>query len=51
MCARNITPGFNRNDALAECSVAARLMYPGLWCMADREGRLEDQPKRIKGEL
>lgn len=26
-------------------------MFIGLWCMADREGRLEDRPKRIKMEL
>lgn len=49
--ARNIKPGFYKNEDLAECSVWARLIFPGLWMMADREGRLEDRPKRIKGEL
>lgn len=49
--ARNIKPGFYKNEALAECSVWARLIFPGLWMLADREGRLEDRPKRIKGEL
>lgn len=48
---RNIKPGFYKNEDLAECSVWARLIYPGLWMLADREGRLEDRPKRIKGEL
>lgn len=48
---RNIKPGFYKNEELAECSIWARLIYPGLWQIADREGRLEDRPKRIKGEL
>lgn len=49
--ARNIKPGFFSNEALAECDVWARLCFAGLWLLADREGRLEDRPKRIKGEL
>ena len=31
--------------------MAARLIFSGLWMLADREGRLEYRPKRIKGEL
>ena len=31
--------------------MAARLLFEGLWCMADREGRLEDRPLRIKAEI
>ena len=49
--ARNIKPGFYKNEDLAECSVWARLLFPGLWMLADREGRLEDRPRRIKGEI
>ena len=49
--ARNIKPGFYKNEDLAECSVWARLLFPGLWMLADREGRMEDRPKRIKGEI
>jgi len=49
--ARNLKPGFFANEDLAECSVEARLCFAGLWTLADREGRLEDRPKRIKGEL
>ena len=49
--ARNIKPGFFKNEDLAECSLAARLCFAGLWTLADREGRLEDRPKRIKAEL
>jgi hypothetical protein len=49
--ARNIKPGFAKNENLAECSLAARLCFALLPMLADREGRLEDRPKRIKGEL
>lgn len=49
--ARNIKPGFFKNEDLAECSPWARLCFIGLWTLADRDGRLEDRPKRIKGEL
>lgn len=49
--ARNIKPGFYKNPELVECSVWARLIFPGLWMLADREGRLEDRPKQIKMEL
>lgn len=46
--ARNIKPGFYTNEDLVECSYAARLLFPGLWMLSDREGRLEDRPKKIK---
>jgi len=49
--ARNLKPGFFKNEDLAECCFEARLCFAGLWTLADREGRLEDRPKRIKGEL
>ena len=49
--ARNLKPGFFANEDLAECSFAARLCFAGLWTLGDKEGRLEDRPKRIKGEL
>lgn len=45
---RNIKPGFFQNDQLAECEPLARILFAGLWCEADREGRLEDRPKKIK---
>lgn len=51
MRARNIKPGFFKNELLAELEPLARLLFVGLWCMADRSGRLEDRPKRIKGEV
>jgi len=51
MRARNIKPGFFKNEDLAELSMETRMLFIGLWLLADREGRLEDRPKRIKAEL
>lgn len=51
MRARNIKPGFYKNEELAEASILARYVAPGLWMMADRNGRLENRPKRIEAEL
>lgn len=48
---RNLKPGFFTNERLAELPPLTRLLFAGLWCIADREGRLEDRPKRIKVEL
>lgn len=45
---RNIKPGFFCNDAIAELCALARLLFIGLWLLADRLGRLEDNPKRIR---
>lgn len=49
--ARNIKPGFFKNELLIELGAFDRLLFVGLWCLADREGRIEDRPKRIKLEL
>ena len=49
--ARNIKPGLVANAELAECSIWARYLFALLPTVADREGRLEDRPKQIKGEL
>lgn len=49
--ARNIKPGFFKNADLVELPIEARLLFIGLWTLADRGGRLEDRPKQIKMEL
>lgn len=49
--ARNIKPGFFSNEELVELPFSTRLLFIGLWTLADREGRLEDKPKRIKMNL
>lgn len=48
---RNIKPGFFKNDLLAEIEPLGRLLFAGLWTIADREGRLKYRPKRIKAEV
>lgn len=48
--ARNVKPGFFKNELLAECDPLARILFEGLWCEADRAGRLEDRPRRLKAE-
>jgi hypothetical protein len=51
MRSRNIKPGFFKNEDLAECDLSARLLFIGLWCLADREGRLEYRLRKIKAEV
>ena len=51
MRARNIKPAFFQNEVLTDVDPFGRLLFIGLWCLADREGRLEDRPKRIKMQL
>lgn len=49
--ARLLKPGFFTNELLAELPFEGRLLFAGLWTLADREGRLEDRPRRIKAAL
>lgn len=49
--ARNIKPGLFKNEILGVADPLYTLLFEGLWVLADREGRLEDRPVRIKGEL
>lgn len=46
---RNIKPSIMENEELADLDPIARLLFIYLWMLADREGRLEDRPKRIAG--
>jgi hypothetical protein len=48
---RMLKPGFFSNENLAELPPLVRLLFAGLWTIADRAGRLEDRPKRIKAAL
>lgn len=48
---RQIKPALYKHEGFAACSMAARFMFPGLWGLADSQGRLEDRPKRIHAEL
>lgn len=49
--ARTIKPSFFDSEQVASCSVLARLTFTGLWCLADRDGKLQDRPRRIRAEL
>lgn len=48
---RTIKPEFFKNEQLADLPALARLLFIGLWTQADREGRVEDRPRRLKAEL
>lgn len=48
---RQIKPEFFKHERLAELSPLHRLLFIGLWCQADRDGRLEDRPMRLKVEI
>ena len=49
--ARNIKPALFKNEVLGVADPMATLLFEGLWLLADKAGRLEDRPMRIKGEL
>ena len=48
---RSLSPEFFKDEDLACLPFEARLLFQGLWCYADRAGRLEDRPKYLKAEL
>jgi len=49
--ARNIKPALFKNEVLGVADPLFTLCFEGLWLLADREGRLEDRPLRIKAEI
>lgn len=51
MRTRPLKPSFFKNDDIAELPFGARLLLQGLWTIADRAGRLEYRPKKIRGEI
>lgn len=48
MRSRNIKTGFWENEHIGKLSHTERLLFIGLWCIADKEGKLEDRPDRIR---
>jgi len=48
---RDLRPSFFTNEYLASLPFEARLLFAGLWTIADRRERLEDCPLRIKAQL
>jgi len=45
---RYLKPDFFLDEDIAELPHGHRIAFQGLWCYADREGRLEDKPKKLK---
>lgn len=48
---RFIHPDFFHDEDLVTLPPFTRLLFAGLWCLADREGRLADRPLKIKMQL
>jgi len=48
---RSIKPSFFDNELLGGLSPLTRLLFIGLWGQADRAGRLEDRPLRLKKNI
>ena len=45
---RSLKPSFFLNEELAKLTPLHRLLFQGLWVIADRKGRLHDKPGTIK---
>lgn len=48
---RNIKPDFFLDEELCELKPLIRILFAGLWCLADREGRLECSFKKIRAQI
>ena len=48
--ARYIKPSLFKNEVLGVADPLLTILFTSLWCLADKSGRLEDRPLRIKAE-
>ena len=48
---RNLHFGFFMNEDLADLTPLTRLFLAGLWCIADKEGRLHNRPKKLAARV
>jgi hypothetical protein len=48
---RHIRPSLAKNERLADLGPQAQFLFAMLPTLADKEGRLEDRPRRIKAEI
>jgi len=48
---RQIKPEFFDDPDLGDISIGANLLFIGMWTLADREGRLEDNVRRLKARI
>ncbi len=49
--ARNIKPSFFENEELGDLCPLSRLLFIGMWTIADHKGCFEYRPKRLKVQL
>jgi hypothetical protein len=48
---RYLKPEFFDDEDLGGLPPLVRIFYAGLWCWSDKEGRLQDRPKRLKADI
>lgn len=48
---RYLKPEFFTDEDLAELKYETRITFAGLWCHADKAGRMEDRPKFLKAMI
>ena len=48
---RTLKPDFFSDIEVGDLTPCGRLLFAGLWCYADREGRLPDDPRQIKHDI
>lgn len=48
---RTLKPEFFLSETVGSVSLGARLLFAGLWTVADREGRLRWQPRKLKAQI
>lgn len=48
---RYLKPDFFKDEDIGALPFEVRLFFQGLWGLADKEGRLEDRPMRLKAEI
>lgn len=48
---RNLKPAFFKDARVVGCSFAARILFQGLWSLADYRGRLKYHPLEVKMEI
>jgi hypothetical protein len=48
---RYLKPDFFKDEDVAKLPFETRLFFQGLWGLADKAGRLEDRPLRLKAEI
>ncbi len=48
---RYLKPDFFKDEDVGALPFEVRLFFQGLWVLADRDGRLEDRPMRLKAEI